>query len=96
MPMAQPIAKKLIENKAFVEIIDKDNIYISAIDIAIIKISFQISLGRSELTHEHPAIYVGDFNSHNNLWGYRINDQNRISHINQSQKIKELTRNSGS
>jgi hypothetical protein len=24
----------------------------------------------------HPAIYVGDFNSHNQLWGYEHNDAN--------------------
>lgn len=28
-------------------------------------------------TYEHPAIYVGDFNSHNMAWGYEKNDENR-------------------
>jgi hypothetical protein len=27
-------------------------------------------------TFEHPAIYVGDFNSHNMAWGYEENDEN--------------------
>lgn len=26
--------------------------------------------------YEHPAIYVGDLNSHNTAWGYEKNDEN--------------------
>jgi hypothetical protein len=28
------------------------------------------------LNCQHPAIFTGDFNCHNNLWGYTENDEN--------------------
>lgn len=27
-------------------------------------------------TYEHPAVYIGDFNSHHQLWKYSANDKN--------------------
>lgn len=40
---------------------------------------------RNVLRHEdHPAVYLGDFNSHHTVWGYEINDNNGIELLNWS------------
>jgi hypothetical protein len=33
-------------------------------------------MAKHPTNYQHPAIFIGEFNCHNNLWGYAENDEN--------------------
>lgn len=67
---------------------DEDNIFVIVTKISNIhiinvykppNIPWPITL---DLQYPHPAIFIGDFNCHHNMWGYEENDRNGISLVN--------------
>lgn len=76
--------KNSIDNAEFIEASERNNIFTTTIDIGGLKISNiykppSVSWPADVLpVLDHPGLYVGDFNSHHNLWGYQSNDENGI------------------